>query len=164
MFAAVDIVIVPGNHDEEKAFTLGEVLEARFHNNPKVVVFNQPDQYKYYRWGKSLIGFVHGQNHASDKKRAQLPIQMLRDRPVDCSEAVWLEWHLGHFHSEQEDVWKYRTVDHVQDVAVRVLPSLSSTDAWHRQQGYQSVLAAEMHIYHKQKGRHAYEVHQAEAA
>lgn len=160
--APVDVVVVPGNHDREKAFTLGEVLDARFMNNHSVVVFNDPDLYKYYRWGKVLLGFVHGDNHTSDKKQAELPLQMATDRPVDWSETVWREWHLGHFHSEKEDVWKYRTVKAVRDVAVRVLPSLSSTDAWHREQGYASVLAAEAHYYHKQKGRYSYDVYQAE--
>jgi hypothetical protein len=160
----VDVLIVPGNHDREKAFTLGEVLDARFYNNHSVVVFNEPDTYKYYRWGKTLLGFVHGENHTSDKKRSELPLQMATDRPVDWSETVWREIHLGHFHSEREDVWKYRTTDHVRDVAVRVLPSLSSTDAWHREQGYCSVLAAEMHLYHRHLGRYAYEVHQTESA
>lgn len=160
--APVDVVVVPGNHDLEKVFTLGEVLDARFHHNHKVVVFNDPDLYKYYRWGKVLLGFVHGNNHLSDRKRAELPIQMATDRPEDWSETVWREWHLGHFHSEKENVWKYRTVHHVRDIAVRVLPSLSSTDAWHREQGYASVLAAEMHIYNKRLGRLGYEVYQVD--
>lgn len=161
--APVDVIVVPGNHDREKAFTLGEVLDARFTNNHEVVIFNEPDLYKYYRWGKVLLGFVHGDNHTTDKKRSELPLQMATDRAVDWSETVWREWHLGHFHSEQEDVWKYRTVSHVRDVALRILPSLSSTDAWHREQGYASVLAAEAHYYHKQNGRYSYDVHQTEA-
>jgi hypothetical protein len=154
--APVDILVVPGNHDREKAFCLGEVLEARFHQNHYITVDNDPDLTSYYRWGKNLLGFVHGDNHTSDAKRNQLPLQMATDRPVDWSETVWREWHLGHFHSEREDVWKYRTTDHVRDVAVRILPSLSSTDAWHREQGYASVLAAEAHVYHKKRGRYAY--------
>jgi hypothetical protein len=158
--APVDILIVPGNHDREKAFCLGEVLGARFHQHPVISVQNEPDLYSYYRWGKVLLGFVHGDNHGSDKKRAQLPQQMSTDRAVDWSETVWREWHLGHFHSEREDVWHYRKVEHVRDLAVRILPSLSSTDAWHRSSGYASVLAAECHLYHKQRGRYAYLTHQ----
>jgi hypothetical protein len=158
--APVDILIVPGNHDREKAFCLGEVLGARFHGHPSISVHNEPDLYSYYRWGKVLLGFVHGDNHTGDKKRAQLPQQMATDRAVDWSDTVWREWHLGHFHSEREDVWHYRKVDHIRELAIRVLPSLSSTDAWHRSSGYASVLAAECHLYHKRTGRHGYLVHQ----
>lgn len=160
--APVDILVVPGNHDAEKSFCMGEVLAARFHQHPQIRVINTPDVYSYYRWGKVLLGFVHGDNHTSDKKRAELPQTMATDRPKDWSETVWREWHLGHFHSELEDVWKIRTAEHVRDVALRVLPSLSSTDAWHRRSGYKSVLAAEAHIYHRDKGRQAYLVHAVE--
>ncbi len=154
-YCPVDIMIVQGNHDRDKVFCLGEVLAARFCNHIAVNVINDPDVYSYYAWGKVLLGFVHGQNHASKAKRAELPIQMSTDRPEDWAKSVWREIHLGHFHSEQEDVWKYRKVEHVRDVAVRVLPSLSSTDAWHREVGYASVLAAEAYLYHKEKGRYS---------
>lgn len=158
--APVDILVVPGNHDREKAFCLGEVLEARFHTNQQIAVLNDPDLYSYYRYGKVLLGFVHGDAHGSQAKRNQLPQMMAMDRAVDWSQTVWREFHLGHFHSETEDVWLHRTVEHVRGVAVRVLPSLSSTDAWHRQQGYASVISAECHLYHKEKGRYGYLVHQ----
>jgi len=158
----VDIMVVPGNHDREKAFCLGEVLEARFHTHTGITVMNDPDLYSYYRWGKNLLGFVHGDFHTNDKKRHLLPVQMATDRPVDWSETIWREWHLGHFHSELEDVWKYRTVDEIRDLVLRILPSLSGTDAWHRNMGFASVLAAECHLYHKNKGRAGYLVHQVE--
>lgn len=160
--APVDLIIVPGNHDREKAFCLGEVLDARFHNNHQINVINDPDPFVYYRWGKVLLGFNHGDEYGSDKKRAELPIQMSTDRAVDWSETVWREWHLGHFHSEDEMVWRYRKAKQVRDVTVRVLPSLSSTDAWHRLKGYASPLAAECHLYHKDHGRWEYLVHQTE--
>ena len=159
----VDVLVVPGNHDREKVFCLGDVLGARFHNNHVVNVMNSPDVYSYYRWGKVLLGFVHGDAYGNKAKRAELPIQMADDRPRDWAETSWREWHLGHFHSEQEDVWKYRRAEAVRSHAVRVLPSLSSTDAWHRQQGYASVLAAECHLYHKTRGRLGYLTHTTEA-
>jgi hypothetical protein len=158
--ADVDILVVSGNHDKEKAFCLGEVLGARFYNNHNINVINDPDVYSYYRWGKTLLGFVHGENYTQLSKRQQLPAMMATDRPIDWAETVWREFHLGHFHSETEDVWKYRTTEHIRETAVRVLPSLSSTDSWHREQGYASVLAAECHMYHKDMGRYAYHVHQ----
>lgn len=158
----IDVLVVAGNHDEEKIFCLGEVLAARFHQHSGVNILNDPDPFCYYRWGRNLIGFVHGQNHTSEKKRAQLPIQMLNDRPVDCADTIWREWHLGHLHSEREECWRYRSVERIRDVAVRILPSLSSTDAWHRNSGYHSVLAAECHLYHRQYGRWGYKVFQTE--
>lgn len=160
--APVDVMIVPGNHDKEKVFCLGEVLEARFYQHPDVTVMNTPDPYNYYHWGKVLLGFVHGQDHTSEKKRMQLPQTMVEDRPIESAEAVWKEWHLGHLHSEIEDQWLIRKSRCFRTVTVRHLPSLSSTDAWHRESGYASVLAAEAHLYHKEKGRWAYLTHQVD--
>lgn len=160
--APVDIVIVPGNHDREKAFCLGEVLDARFQGHNDVNILNDPDPFSYYRWGKVLLGFNHGEQYGSDRKRSDLPTQMATDRPLDWAETICREWHLGHFHSEDELVWKYRRVKQIREVNVRVLPSLSSTDAWHRSMGYASPLAAECHFYHKDKGRWGYHVHQTE--
>lgn len=159
LMAPVDILCVQGNHDREKLFCLGEVLKARFTNSKTIKVINEPDPYQYYRWGKVLLGFVHGENHVAVSKRTELIGQMLSDRPVDCADTVWKEWHLGHLHSESEHVWKYRSVEHIRDFAIRVLPSLSSTDAWHRANGYKSVLSAELHLYHKYTGRAGYLVH-----
>ena len=160
--APVDILIVQGNHDYEKIFCLGEVLDARFHNNHMINVINEPDPFSYYPWGKVMLGFCHGDKHMSDAKLKELPTQMIEDRPVESSKAVWREWHLGHIHSEKEDVWHYRKSQYVRTTAIRRLPSLSSTDAWHRGEGYASVLAAEAHVYHKEKGRRAYLLHQTE--
>jgi hypothetical protein len=164
MDCPVDILIVPGNHDQEKIFCLGEVLAARFHNHPNIKVLNSPDFHSYYSWGKTLLGFVHGQNHGSDKKRSELISTMATDRPVEWANSVWREIHLGHFHSESEEIWRHRSSHHIRDIAIRVLPSLSSSDAWHRASGYKSVLAAECHLYHKERGRHQYLVHQVDPA
>lgn len=160
-FAPVDILVVPGNHDAEKSFCLGDVLAGRFHNCPNVRVINNPDTFSYYRYGKCLLGFVHGDTIRGEAGRAQLGATMATDRPKDWAETICREWHLGHIHHERETVWKYRTAEAIRDVIVRTLPSLSSSDAWHRRNNYKSVLAAEMHLYHRTTGRHAYEVHSA---
>ena len=70
--APVDIMVVPGNHDREKAFVMGEVLGARFHGNHSINVLNDPNLMSYYRFGKVLLGFVHGDNRrASAEAREQ---------------------------------------------------------------------------------------------
>lgn len=160
LIAPVDVIVVPGNHDAEKAFCLGEVLIARFHKAERIHVRNEADTFSYYRFGKCLLGFVHGDTVTADKKRGELPATMATDKPKDWAETICREWHLGHLHSENEMVWKYRSVEMIRDVAVRILPSLSSSDGWHRRNNYKSVLAAEMHVYHKTLGRYGYSVHQ----
>lgn len=159
-FCPVDVIAVSGNHDTEKCFCLGELLDAYYRRDQNVNVQNDPSLTSYYRYGTNLLGFTHGTNLTSDKKRAQMPNTMADSRPRDWAETTCREWLIGHFHHEHETVWRYRTADSCRQVVLRILPSLSGTDAWHAEQNYKSVLAAELHLYHHDNGRFGYYVHQ----
>jgi hypothetical protein len=159
-FAEVHVIAVSGNHDLQKMFMLGELLDARFHDDERVTVQNDPSLYSYYRYGTNLIMFTHGHTCNSDRKREALVQTMSEDRREDWAETTNREIHLGHRHSEHEDVMRFRNVGTIRTVAIRTLPSISSTDAWHREQNYKSMLAAELHYYHRDKGRFGYEVFQ----
>jgi hypothetical protein len=157
--APVTILVVPGNHDAEKSFCLGDLLAARFHKSPNVEVINNPSVFSYYRYGVNLLGFVHGDT-MNKTKRAQLPATMATDCPEDWAETYCREWMLGHRHVEEAEIWHYISTEAVREVAVRTCPSLSGTDAWHRHNNYKSVISAECHLYHKANGRCGSVVHQ----
>ncbi len=128
--APVDVVIVPGNHDEERIFYLGDALECFFHRQKFVTVNNAPTQRKYVRWGKCLIGFTHGKY----EKHAELPNSMALERPADWAETLHREWHLGHFHHLRNRIFE-PDVD-ARGVMTRFLPSLCPPDAWHSKSGH----------------------------
>lgn len=119
----VDVVIVQGNHDWEKSFYLGEFLSAYFRNHPFVNINNKATPRKYFVFGKNLIGFTHGDK----EKMTDLPLIMASESK-EWSDCPYREIHLGHLHKEG--------LKEVNGVKVRVLPSLASTDAWHKQKGY----------------------------
>lgn len=123
--APVDILVIPGNHDYEVCFHLGETLSAFFHSDQNVRVYNPGEQRYYYRYGKNLLGYTHGNN----EKVADLPLIMATERPVDFSECPFRSWRLGHIHKHVKDEFR--------GVEVEFLPSLCGHDEWHRQQGYQ---------------------------
>jgi hypothetical protein len=153
--APVDVEIIPGNHDRERAFTLGVVLSAVYENDGRVTINNSPALKKRYLWGKTLLGFTHGDS--MPKRRLDLLInEMAHHWPEDFAATTWREWHLGHLHSESEDVWRFRASETIGDVIVRRLPSLSGTDRWHYQQGYRSLGAAELHLFDDRWGRVGY--------
>lgn len=128
--AHVDVVMVPGNHDFEKIFYLGDALEGWFHNNPNVTIDNSPSPRKYYRYGKCLIGYTHG-----DKEKAiNLPMIMATERPLDWGECLYREFHMGHDHRKKEI--KYTSTNEAQGVILRYMNSLSKTDAWHHENGF----------------------------
>ena len=145
--APVDIVVIPGNHDFESAFYLGEVLYARFFNNPNVNVDNGPSLRKYYPYGKCLIGFTHGR----DEKLTELPLMMATEEPRLFANAKYREWHYGDKHHKKEYV--SLSVDEKQGVTLRMIRSLSTTDEWHYQKGYVSNLrAGEAFLWSKEEG------------
>lgn len=153
--APVTIAIVPGNHDEEKMYTLGATLAEVFSDNGKIEVDNAPTLHKGFCWGKVFLGFYHG--HNSGEKRRNTIYQEFESCP-GYADAAWREIHMGHLHSEHEKVWEYRTSRTLRKTVVRILPSLAGTDKWHRANGYDAPRAAEMHVYDSTKGRIASEV------
>jgi len=129
--APVHVVVVPGNHDYQRAFYLGEVMRWYYEGRGlPVEVDNSPRLRKYYRRGKVLLGFTHG----AWVKANQLPLIMATEAPQDWAEAVWREWLLGHYHRKREMAWN--STEEVGGVRLRVLPSLATPDAWHYQQGF----------------------------
>lgn len=127
--APVDVLIVPGNHDTERMFTLGECLVSKFDNHKFIKIDNGLDPRKYYHYGKSLLGFVHGKEENPNK----LPSTMSIERPKIWGEVHTREWHLGHFHKE-----KLLQLVHNEELGctVRYINSLSTTDLWHHNKQY----------------------------
>jgi hypothetical protein len=140
--APVDVMVVPGNHDNTTMFFLGEVIKAVFEKCPDVNVNNAPNPRKYYDWGVSLLGFTHG--NTEDQK--ELPRLMADEAPPE----VWVrtrhrEWHTGHFHKRKET--RFVSVDTRGACVVRTLPSLTGADAWHHSKGYTAQRAAEGYLW-----------------
>lgn len=140
--APVEVVIVPGNHDTESMFMLGEVLAARYHDTSDVTVRNDPDPRHYVRYGASLIGLTHGH----EGKPADLPLIMATERPMDFANSTFRLWRIGHLHRKGEWVSEH------SGVRVCVAPSLAARDHWHAAQGYGHLRAMEGHIWHREYG------------
>lgn len=128
--APVDVIVIPGNHDKTLTYFLGESIEDMFAFDQRVQVNNSSTNTKYYQWGKVLLGFAHGQI----EKPAQLPLIMATDVPNKWAATQFREWHLGHFHRKKDQV--YMPLSNNNGVHIRVLPSLTAADNWHKDHGY----------------------------
>lgn len=128
--APVRVIIVPGNHDSLTAFHIGEVLQAEFESDPRVAVDNSPRKRKYLRYGKTLLGWTHG----NEEKHGDLPLIMAQECPEDWAKSEHREFHVGHLHKPRET--RYTAGDSFNGVRVRILPSLCAPDAWHYTKGY----------------------------
>lgn len=141
--APVDVIMMPGNHDEERLFYLGEVISSWYGNNPNVDVDNRAIHRKYYPYGKNLIGFAHG----ADEKLNQLPMLMANDVPDLWAGSKYREWHTGDKHKSNK-----LDVADTGGVVVRVLRSLVEFDAWTFNNGYLALRAAESFLWHPENG------------
>ena len=145
--APVDVVIIPGNHDKQSTFSLGEILAAWYRKCPDVEIQNSARTRKYYTYGKVLLGFTHGMG------RKEKPADLSRIMPVETaqlwSSSVWREMHVGHIHHRvvHDDLKEFN------GVVVRYLPTLCATDAWHYEEGYVgNIRSAEAYIWNHQAG------------
>jgi predicted GIY-YIG superfamily endonuclease len=140
--APVDVFYVPGNHDFDTAWHLALYLKAWYRHDKAVIVDAEPTSRKYRSYGVNLIGFTHG----NEEKHADLPTIMASEVPEQWAAAQVREWHLGHYHKVKET--RHVTADTFGSVRVRVLPSLSGTDAWHYRKGYVgNMRAAEAYLW-----------------
>ena len=146
--APVDVPIVPGNHDQESMFHLGEALVAWYRHNDRVTIDNGPTLRKYVRWGRVLLGFTHGGRNSPPVN--DLPLIMAQERKAEWGETTWREWHLGHWHKRKET--RYVAGETYNGVHVRVIPALCGVDAWHYERGYtKNWKSAEAYIWSKEQ-------------
>jgi hypothetical protein len=139
--AKVHILIVPGNHDRQTAYHLGDSLECYFHDDSQVQVTNTPATRKYVTWGKCLLGFCHG----DEGNRASYPQLMAAENPVAWGQTQFREIHTGHYHKQQ--------LEESFGVRVRILSALCPPDDWHSAQGYIGALRqAEAFVWSKTEG------------
>lgn len=140
--APVDVLIIKGNHDEEKMFYMGDGIWCWFNNNPNVHIDNGAKGRKYYLYGKNLIGFTHG----NEEKLDRLPSIMPTEVPDLWAKSTYREWHLGHKHK------KYETQEE-NGVIIRMLRSLVPIDAWTYDSGFVGAQrAAESFVWDAKRG------------
>jgi hypothetical protein len=145
--APVDILVIPGNHDEDKIFHLGEYVSAWHHKNPNVVVDNRPMKRKYYSFGANLIGLTHGYF----EKNAKLDSLMAYEVPQLWAKSQFREWHLGDKHHKVDMVLKTNELEN--GVVVRILRSLATPSVWEFDKGLVgSLKAAEAFVWNEHNG------------
>ncbi len=145
--APVHIFYLPGNHDYYTSWYLTKTLEAWYRTSDRVTVDTSECPRKHVHYGCNLIGYSHG----SDEKHQSLPMIMATQWPEAWAKSTNREWHVGHLHRAKET--KFTTVDNVDQVAVRVLPSATGTDLWHFKKGYVGGMrAAQAYFYSPTQG------------
>lgn len=144
--APVDILMIGGNHDRLITYMLGKVLEAYFHNTPDITVDSSPEPRKYYPYGRTLLGFEHG-----DVVKAQdLAMIMANERADLWQPNQHRLFYRGHFHKHKE---VYHAVEDIQGVVVKTFPAFCPQNEWEQYMGYVgNKRAATGVLIHKENG------------
>jgi hypothetical protein len=144
--APTDVLFIPGNHDEERVYYLGDALDCWYHNNKNVHIDNMAKSRKYYDYGKVLLGFTHGSGEMTKK----LPNLMQFEVPQLWGNSLYREWHTGDKHHKMDFVLE---VDEQVGIVIRVLRSLVPADAWTFNHGFVGARrAAEAFLWHPENG------------
>ena len=122
--APVEIILMAGNHDRQSSLSILNYLYAWYRNCPDVIVRRSPAPRQYLVYGKSLLGFTHG-----DKpKLKDLPALMSIEAKKEWGNSENRMWFTGDKHHEM-------TLD-FGGVQIYQMPCLSGEDRWHVQSGY----------------------------
>ncbi len=129
--APVKVYVIPGNHDEYTAFTLGMYLSGFFHNTSDVTVYDDPSTYKIWHYGTSLIGGEHGHSLKDPKRLAGLMANETRNK--GWADAEFCEWHLADQHRKGSARPAFLEE---QGVGVEWLPSVVVSNRWAKGKGF----------------------------
>lgn len=137
--APVKVIMVKGNHDEDKITVLGFWLERYFKElNNSNKNFNNVEvdylrtQRKYIQFGQNLIGFAHGDKEKS--KIAQLPLIMATEVKEMWGKTTYRKMYLGDLHHGFE--YQFLKAKDQPGVEVEYLRSVGTTDTWHQDFGW----------------------------
>jgi len=145
--APVDVLVIPGNHDEDKIWHLGEYMSAWFNKTNEVVVDNGMKKRKYYAFGQNLIGLTHGYF----EKISTLDSLMAYEVPQLWANSTHREWHLGDKHHKVDMILK--TEERLNGVVVRILRNLAPPSVWEFDKGYVGSLhAGEAFVWNNEDG------------
>jgi hypothetical protein len=123
--APTDVLLTPGNHDEVLTWALQRILLSHYRNDKRVTVNAEYRSRKYQRWGKTLLGFTHGNKPA----KKLLPALMNAECREIISEISYREIHTGHTHAEDQ-------IHMIDGVVVRTCDSIGAADKYHYEEGY----------------------------
>ncbi len=145
--AHTDVLIVPGNHDTQRTFFVGDALECWYRNNKNVNINNSPKVRKYYQFGKCMIMHLHGK----DEKLNELPLLMASEEPKMWADTIYREAHAGEIHHTKQVKWL--SAEDYKGVTVRYLRTLSVPSNWAYSKGFiGSIRAGDAFIWDEENG------------
>lgn len=136
----VHIVNVPGNHDYQKCFFIGDLIDAFFRNDDQITIDNTDVLFKKFVHGNTLMMFEHG-----EMRDSEYPIIMASEFPKEWGNSKFRISYVGHLHHQI-------TKEYRGNCIVKFLPSLAKASAWELSKGYKPSPKAEASVISKYDG------------
>lgn len=134
------VINVPGNHDSNRIFYLGDLIDAYYRNDEQVIVDNSDKLFKSFLYGSSLLVFEHGELRDVD-----YPLVMASEFPKEWGSSSFRYMFCGHLH--HTIIKEFRG-----NCFVKFLPSLAKSSSWELSRGYKTSPKAEACIINKVSG------------
>lgn len=136
----VHIINVPGNHDAQKCFYMGDLIEAYFKHDEQLTIDNSTNLFKKFVYGNTLMMFEHGEMRDTD-----YPLIMASEFPKEWGNSKFRYTFVGHLHHLV--VKEYRG-----NCFVKFLPSLAKSSTWEISKGYKTAPKAEASVINETDG------------
>jgi metallophosphoesterase superfamily enzyme len=137
---AVEVAILPGNHDEDAAKTLAVALDIHFEGHERLSVYSSHSDHWFRRFGQCLLGATHGHRMKSDR----MAMMMATDRAADWGATKYRHLFYGHVHHE--------SAKEVGPVRVESFSTPAAKDAYAASGGYRSGRALNAVTFHAERG------------
>jgi hypothetical protein len=116
------------------------MLALYYRNEPRVHVDTSPNPYRYYTFGRVLLGV----NHGDGAKLAEMGEVMAADVPDKWGYALHRHIYSGHLHHTQ--------IKELRGCTVETIRSPAAKDAWSNHKGYRSGRSVFADTWHAEKG------------
>ena len=123
---SVEVMYVPGNHDESAAQTLFKALNKLYRKEDRLVIDDRQEMYKATLLGHNFIGVTHGVKR--NKKDYPMLFATQFSSLWGTEDVSTREVYTGHLHHEH-------TVD-MNGLMIRQMPTRNKDDKWHKDNGF----------------------------
>ena len=143
---SIDVILIPGNHDEDQNFYLGEVLRHIYQSSDRVNVGYSRRKRKYRLFGDVLLGYSHGENTTSQKKIERLPLNMAHEAAEKWAQATVRMMLLGHIHRKLQ----HKILHNLDAIGceIKFLRSVGTENKYEFDNGYTGIpKTAELYVF-----------------
>jgi len=143
----LNIILTPGNHAGRKEYYMAHALDVHFKYDEDIVFNRDSLDLKVHKFGETLLCFSHG-NNVNEK----LPLVFATQFYKEWGNCKYKHILLGDKHHVSEKMFK--TQGEANGVRMSILPAISGTDVWHRDNLYVgSIQAGVCIVYDKEMGK-----------